>query len=365
MSFQAKWRISVLLVPTDIKNILTANQRTSCIFMYIRIFMYIQYIHVYSVYSYIISIFMYIQNIHVYSVYSCIFSILSIFIYIQDIHVYIFMYIQYIHVYSSIFSIFMYIHIYSLYSYIFIIFMYIHIYLVYSCIFVYIQYIYVYSCIFSIFMYIRCIHVYSCMFSIFMYVQYIHVCSVYSCIFMYIRVYSVYSCIFGIFMYIHHKSHIFHSYIETKIQRKKKSPVPSKCIKNSKYVHGWLKIKILKEHIACRISTRLKTQNMICWIQKKNFTIETYIILQSGKREKNPTRCNNQMFIINFCLNMFRASLCPSSGDQRPCVTAYGALLWFCCMWLVADVGRCVVGCEQCSHPTNYSICTYRYTGYE
>ena len=39
---------------------------------------------------------------------------------------------------------------------------------------------------------------------------------------------------------------------------------------------------------------------------------------QSVKREK-PTRCNNQMFIINFCLNMFRASLCPSSGEQRPC----------------------------------------------
>ena len=47
-------------------------------------------------------------------------------------------------------------------------------------------------------------------------------------------------------------------------------------------------------------------------------------------RERKPTRCNNQMFIINFCLNMFRASSCPSSGEQRPCVTA----------------------CEYCSHPT-------------
>ena len=36
------------------------------------------------------------------------------------------------------------------------------------------------------------------------------------------------------------------------------------------------------------------------------------------KRERKPTRYNNQMFIINFCLNMFRASLCPSSGEQRP-----------------------------------------------
>ena len=26
-----------------------------------------------------------------------------------------------------------------------------------------------------------------------------------------------------------------------------------------------------------------------------------------------------KFFIINFCLNMFRASLYPSSGDQKPC----------------------------------------------
>ena len=34
-------------------------------------------------------------------------------------------------------------------------------------------------------------------------------------------------------------------------------------------------------------------------------------------RERKPTRCNNQMFIINFCINIFRASLCPSSGEPR------------------------------------------------
>ena len=31
------------------------------------------------------------------------------------------------------------------------------------------------------------------------------------------------------------------------------------------------------------------------------------------RERKKPTRCNNQMFIINFCLNMFRASLCRAS----------------------------------------------------
>ena len=40
------------------------------------------------------------------------------------------------------------------------------------------------------------------------------------------------------------------------------------------------------------------------------------------------------MFIINFCLNMFRKSLCPSSGEQRPCY----------CIWCVVLVLMVVVG---------------------
>jgi len=40
------------------------------------------------------------------------------------------------------------------------------------------------------------------------------------------------------------------------------------------------------------------------------------------------------MFIINFCLYMFRASLYPSSGEQRPCY----------CIWCTALVLLDVVG---------------------
>ena len=40
------------------------------------------------------------------------------------------------------------------------------------------------------------------------------------------------------------------------------------------------------------------------------------------------------MFIINSCLKMFRASLCPSSGEQRPCY----------CIWYTALVLLDVVG---------------------
>jgi hypothetical protein len=34
--------------------------------------------------------------------------------------------------------------------------------------------------------------------------------------------------------------------------------------------------------------------------------------------------------------------------ENKDRVTAYGVLLWFCWMWLVAVVGRCLAGCEHC-----------------
>jgi len=33
--------------------------------------------------------------------------------------------------------------------------------------------------------------------------------------------------------------------------------------------------------------------------------------------------------------------------ENKDRVTAFGVLLWFCWMWLVAVLGRCVVGCEH------------------
>jgi len=65
--------------------------------------------------------------------------------------------------------------------------------------------------------------------------------------------------------------------------------------------------------------------------------------ISSPRREERiPTRYNNsdvycqlQMFIINYYLNMFRASLCPSSGEQIPCITAYGVCFGGAgCGWL-------------------------------
>ena len=44
------------------------------------------------------------------------------------------------------------------------------------------------------------------------------------------------------------------------------------------------------------------------------------------------------MFIIKFCPNMFRASLCPSSGEKEP-VTAFGVVSISCL--LLTSVSTC------------------------
>jgi len=62
-------------------------------------------------------------------------------------------------------------------------------------------------------------------------------------------------------------------------------------------------------------------------------------------REKTNTVQQLDVYYHHF-LNMFRASLCLSSGDQDVCYCKWCA--GFCWMWLVAVVGRCVVGCEHC-----------------
>ena len=42
------------------------------------------------------------------------------------------------------------------------------------------------------------------------------------------------------------------------------------------------------------------------------------------------------------------AIIMPIFKRTKTYVTACGVLRWFCWMWLVAVVGRCVVGCEHC-----------------
>ena len=68
------------------------------------------------------------------------------------------------------------------------------------------------------------------------------------------------------------------------------------------------------------------------------------------------------MFIFNnfsTCFGHHYAHL----QENKTYVTAHGVLRWYCWMWLVVVVGRCVVGCEHCegycSSTVQYSAVQY------
>jgi hypothetical protein len=86
-------------------------------------------------------------------------------------------------------------------------------------------------------------------------------------------------------------------------------------------------------------------------------------------REQNMKKEDQQDVTIR-CLLLTSVSTCFGHGhahlqENKAPVTAFGVLFWFFRMWLVAVVGRCLVGCDhyegfcstleqklsQCSHP--------------
>ena len=77
-------------------------------------------------------------------------------------------------------------------------------------------------------------------------------------------------------------------------------------------------------------------------------------VKNSLKRERE-----NQQDVTIRCLLSTSVSTCFGHQyvhlqENKDRVTAYAVLRWFCWMWLVAVVGRCVVGCEHCEVFTSY-----------
>ena len=117
------------------------------------------------------------------------------------------------------------------------------------------------------------------------------------------------------------------------------------------------------DHYTCKITLDLKKYTVrenIYWIW--SFSGHIYVTAlgfcdrpswaNCEVREKTNKMQQLDVYYQHF-LNMFQASLCPSSGEQRPCVTAHGVLHWFCWMWLVAVVEHCIVGCVHCESNSN------------
>jgi hypothetical protein len=73
-------------------------------------------------------------------------------------------------------------------------------------------------------------------------------------------------------------------------------------------------------------------------------------------REQNMKREDQQDATIR-CLLLTSVSTCfghhhAHLQEIKGPVTAFGVLFWFCWMWLVVVVGRCLVVCEHCPHTT-------------
>ena len=66
---------------------------------------------------------------------------------------------------------------------------------------------------------------------------------------------------------------------------------------------------------------------------------------QSMKREDQQDATLGCLLLtsVSTCFGHHYAHLQENKGP----VTAFGVLFWFCCMWLVAIVGRCFAGCEH------------------
>jgi hypothetical protein len=76
----------------------------------------------------------------------------------------------------------------------------------------------------------------------------------------------------------------------------------------------------------------------------------SYDRASSAKYEE---RKKNQQDATIRCLLLTSISTCfghhyAHLQENNDPVTAFGVLSWFCWMWLVAVVGRCLVGCEHC-----------------
>ena len=63
-------------------------------------------------------------------------------------------------------------------------------------------------------------------------------------------------------------------------------------------------------------------------------------------REKNQQDATVRCLLLTSISTCFGHQYAHLQENKEP-VTAFGVLFWFCWMWLVAVVGRCLVGCEH------------------
>jgi len=79
-----------------------------------------------------------------------------------------------------------------------------------------------------------------------------------------------------------------------------------------------------------------------CTLPKGSFFVNRLLGMKRENQQDATIRCL-LLTSVSTCFGHHYAHL----QENKAPVTAFGVLFWFCWMWLVAVVGRCLVGCEH------------------
>ena len=82
------------------------------------------------------------------------------------------------------------------------------------------------------------------------------------------------------------------------------------------------------------------------WIGRGSFRFLWPCIVSKVWREKNQQDATIRYLLLTSVSKCFGQHYAHLQENKGP-VTAFGVLFWFCWMWLVAVVGRCLVECEH------------------
>jgi hypothetical protein len=84
----------------------------------------------------------------------------------------------------------------------------------------------------------------------------------------------------------------------------------------------------------------------VLWICNRSLCTRWVGLLWLNMKRKDQQDATIRCLLLTFVSTCFRHHYAHLQENKRP-VTAFSVLFWFCRMWLVAVVGRCLVGCEH------------------
>ena len=135
---------------------------------------------------------------------------------------------------------------------------------------------------------------------------------------------------------------------------------PSSGVKDCTYSNRYM-----SNRYCCLLASKQTAVSVCLLASRKQYLFDIYLLLYVQSLTPDDGRKDSPKHVYCYmkredqqdatitCLSLTSVSTCfghhyAHLQENKGPVTAFGVLFWFCWMWLVAVVGRCVVGCEQC-----------------